>query len=154
MMINDMEHSARRVCLYMETKETPHGIVTKETIDDGPIGPAHYSAVKYIARHVSDTLPEPYIALDENNMIELKAAFRGFDSSGQPPFVQLMLKTLLADEMMPLPEELYEAAFKTEILGGRDFLKFLSTPENYVNWVYQLLFHAGYPVVRVGPLPN
>ena len=87
-----------------------------------------------------------------NNKIALQEAFRGFDYSGQPALVQRMLGTLLADELMLLPEELYDAAFRTEIVGRYDFPDYLSIPGNYENWVYQLLFHAGYPVVRVGPL--
>ena len=148
-----MAIEATKVRWWMERRDPPRGVVTKYTIKHGAIGCAHYTGVKYIARHVSATLPDGYwTEPDDPNRLALKAVFRDFNSDRQTAFFKTMLATLLDDETMVLPVELYEAAFKTKIVGRSHFDAYLETDDNYEEWVFQLLYHAGYPVNQDGPL--
>ena len=93
---------ARR-CL--ETLPLPRGTVDTATINDGPVWPAHAQAVKYIAWHVSRTLPVGVVRdPDDPNRAALRDVVRTFDAREQPGGFQALLATLLADETVELPQ--------------------------------------------------
>ena len=140
----------------MEAMLPPCGVVNKDTIDHGPVWPSHAQAVKYIARHVSSTLPVSVVRDPiDRNRAALKEVFSTFDASNQPEGFQSMMTTLLADETTQLHPELYEAVFATELLarqGPWAFVQWSSEPGNYENQVYTILRLTGYEVTYGGPV--
>jgi hypothetical protein len=134
----DFGGAARHGRRVLEQFPRPQGRVNSRE-DREKVQHAFYSIVKYVARHVSERLPEGFIRPDTcPNRSALQDALRGMDLTIVPiPFRQ-MIVVLNVNQTMQLTDDMYEAAFATEILGRMTFGTRMSDPD----------FAAGYNVQR------
>ena len=140
--MNDLRSAARHKRRVVEaTANPPSGVVV---LHDG-VQSSHASLVKYIARHVSDKVPEGNNRLATDTQI-LRDTFADFDRGRVPEKLGVMMETLLCDRTMVLEEELYKAAFATELLGPWGFPKKLVEEDFRRKWTHDLLRGGGYDV--------
>lgn len=116
-------------------------------LEDDDDGEAHASMVKYIARHVSAKVPDGYELCGENcaHCRCLRTSWDGRDLARYPENFRNMVNALLRHQRQDLPPELYNAAYRKEILG-RACYQYLARKENQRADKVALLKGAGYNV--------
>jgi hypothetical protein len=159
-MNNWTEGSFRHAMMLINTRPPPSGVVDKEDQEIFGVMHAFSSAVKYVARHVSSRFPptvreediEAMRASDNHRVLQEMMALVNQDKL--PPFFKAMVKKLLADEYMEIPEPMFQVAFATERFWGDDkgkmeyYRKVSQVDSVAEQYVYDFLFNAGYNVKK------
>lgn len=117
--------------------------------DSWSIAQKYGQLIKMVARHVSATVPDlhPGCPVDCQCCIVLRRGFQSRDNTDLPPFYREMLDHLFRGDPLVLPRDLYEAAFRRELVGGGlPFAQHLNEPGVSVAITLSLLRGAGYSV--------
>jgi hypothetical protein len=126
----------------------PNGLVDSNDMQTFAGQTAYASMVKYVARHVSVEIPvgktrgqgeDPHHRL-------LKQSLEGFKIGRVPNEFGRMITALRADLLLRLDDDLYQAAFATELEGQQVFIARMNEKPYQARNCYCLLKGAGYDV--------
>jgi hypothetical protein len=115
----------------------PTGIIDCRNHDNFLIKSCHASMIKYVARHVSMELPPTLTRAeteDPHHAI-LKQVLASLDIKKIPTPFRRMIVSLRVDRWVQLDDELFRAAFASELVGKQLFVHTLSTDERYLNQI-------------------
>jgi hypothetical protein len=124
----------------IQNNTRPSGRV-KQNSDSFMYQQACAQLVKFVCRHISKTIPPGKVRQKPSqNRAAIQAELNGMDLELVPEPYSHWICVLLADEVIPLPTYIYEAAFTTELLGP------MSLVNQAQSITFLLLAGAGYDV--------